>query len=77
GGIKTVLIPEENAKDLTEIPKNIKEKLDIRPVRWVDEVLEVALERSPEPLADKSKGAKKKEATKEAGEGNSSPLVRH
>jgi ATP-dependent Lon protease len=53
GGIKTVLIPEENRKDLTEIPKNILERLDVRPVRWVDQVLEAALERLPEPVEEK------------------------
>jgi ATP-dependent Lon protease len=52
GGIKTVLIPHENVKDLTEIPDNIKNKLDIHPVKWVDQVLELALERAPEPLKD-------------------------
>jgi ATP-dependent Lon protease len=52
GGIKTVLIPEENVKDLTEIPDNIKNKLDIHPVKWIDQVLELALERSPEPLVE-------------------------
>ncbi len=52
GGIKTVLIPEENRKDLEEIPKNIRERLDIRPVRWIDQVLEAALERPPEPLVE-------------------------
>jgi ATP-dependent Lon protease len=52
GGIKTVLIPEENVKDLTEIPDNIKNKLDIHPVKWFDQVLELALERLPEPLPD-------------------------
>lgn len=54
GGITTVLIPQENEKDLAEIPKNIKQKLDIRPVRWIDEVLAVALLRQPEPLAASS-----------------------
>jgi ATP-dependent Lon protease len=49
GGIKIVLIPEENTKDLAEIPDNIKNKLDIHPVRWIDQVLEMALERKPEP----------------------------
>jgi ATP-dependent Lon protease len=49
GGIKTVLIPVENQRELAEIPKNIKENLDIRPVRWIDEVLEVALQRIPAP----------------------------
>src|SRR3990170_2306737 len=52
GNIKTVLIPEENRKDLTEIPKNIRADLDIRPVRWVDQVLEAALERMPQPLPE-------------------------
>jgi ATP-dependent Lon protease len=51
GGITTVLIPSENEKDLVEIPDNIKGKLDIRPVKWIDEVLDVALERSPRPVA--------------------------
>jgi len=49
GGITTVLIPSENEKDLVEIPENIKGKLDIRPVKWVDEVLGLALERPPLP----------------------------
>src|SRR5690606_18277474 len=45
GGIRTVLIPRENERELVEIPKNIKQGLEIRPVRWIDEVLEVALQR--------------------------------
>ncbi len=49
GGIKTVLIPEENTKDLVEIPENIKNKLDLHPVRWIDQVLTLALERVPAP----------------------------
>jgi ATP-dependent Lon protease len=49
GGISTVLIPEENRKDLVEIPDNIKGKLDIKPVRWIDEVLQLALTRQPTP----------------------------
>jgi ATP-dependent Lon protease len=52
GGIKTVLIPEENVKDLVEIPDNIKNKLEILPVKWIDKVLEIALERQPEPLPE-------------------------
>ncbi len=47
GGIKTVLIPEENTKDLVEIPENIKNRLDLHPVRWIDQVLTLALEREP------------------------------
>ena len=50
GGIKTVLIPEENVKDLAEIPDNVKSGLEIVPVRWIDQVLEVALESKPVPL---------------------------
>jgi len=49
GGIKVVLIPEDNVKDLTDIPDNIKNKLEIVPVKWIDRVLELALERMPEP----------------------------
>jgi len=52
GGIKTVLIPEENAKDLQEIPDNVKSGLEIVPVKWIDQVLQVALERQPVPLTD-------------------------
>ncbi len=52
GGIKTVLIPEENVKDLQEIPDNVKSGLEIVPVKWIDKVLEIALERSPVPLTD-------------------------
>jgi len=53
GGIKTVLIPEENRRDLTEIPQNIKEQLDIIPVQWIDEVLELALVHLPVALTTK------------------------
>lgn len=52
GGIKTVIIPDENARDLKEIPDNIKESLEIRPVKWIDEVLDIALEYTPEPLTE-------------------------
>jgi len=52
GGIKTVLIPDGNAKDLVEIPDNVKRGLAIHPVKWFDQVLGFALERQPEPLAD-------------------------
>lgn len=52
GGIDIVLIPDENQKDLAEIPDDIKEKLDIRPVKWIDQVLDVALARRPEPLPE-------------------------
>jgi ATP-dependent Lon protease len=57
GGIKTVLIPEENVKDLAEIPDNVKNRLDIHPVKWIDQVLELALERKPEALPDQPDAA--------------------
>jgi ATP-dependent Lon protease len=49
GGIKHVVIPNENEKDLIEIPDNVKSNLEIHAVKWIDEVLEIALERMPEP----------------------------
>jgi len=52
GGIKTVLIPQENVKDLGDIPDNIKNKLDIHPVRWIEQVLDYALERKPTALPE-------------------------
>ena len=61
GGIKTVLIPRENERELVEIPKNIKQNIDIRPVRWIDEVLEIALQRMPQP---ESADGKKNEIVK-------------
>jgi ATP-dependent Lon protease len=50
GGIRTVLIPDENTKDLADIPQNIKDSLEIKPVKWIDEVLQVALTHMPAPL---------------------------
>ena len=52
GGIKTVLIPEDNVRDLVEIPDNVKNKLEIHPVKWIEQVLEQALERKPEFLTE-------------------------
>jgi ATP-dependent Lon protease len=52
GEIKTVIIPSENERDLKEIPDNIKADLNIRPVKWIDEVLEIALQFMPEPIED-------------------------
>jgi ATP-dependent Lon protease len=57
GGLKTALIPEENVKDLTEIPDNIKNKIEIVPVKWIDQVLERALERKPEALPEPDRNA--------------------
>jgi ATP-dependent Lon protease len=58
GGIEIVLIPSENERELVEIPKNIKQNLDIRPVRWIDEVLEAALQKMPEFFPERKKSAK-------------------
>ena len=52
GGIQTVLIPQENVKDLADIPESVKSKLNIEPVRWIEDVLRLALERMPEPLPE-------------------------
>ena len=52
GGIKTVLIPHQNVKDLADIPENIKNYLDIHPVQWIDEVLTLALASQPVPLPE-------------------------
>ncbi len=57
GGIKTVIIPEENAKDLQDIPENVKNGLEIVPVKWIDKVLEIALEKMPTPLSDEEVAA--------------------
>jgi len=67
GGIRTVVIPEDNRRDLRDIPDNIKADLDIRPVKWIDEVLEVALEYVPAPK--KGAGADEKEGKKITGNG--------
>ena len=67
GGIQVVVIPEENVKDLAEIPANIKNKLDIRAVRRIDEVLEIALTRMPEPLPEPDLAADGKSAGEAGG----------
>jgi ATP-dependent Lon protease len=76
GGIKLVLIPEENTKDLTEIPDNVKNAIEIVPVRWIDKVLELALERVPQPLPEEeSKPAAPVAA--EAGKDAATEVVKH
>jgi ATP-dependent Lon protease len=67
GGITTVLIPEENQKDLAEIPKNIKQDLNIVPVRWIDDVLKVALQHMPEPLSKPPVAAESEGVSKSTG----------
>jgi len=73
GGIKKVLIPEENRRDLKEIPDNIKADLTITPVKWIDEVLEIALTRLPEPLVEDEE---RTEAGEKDNSGDLDPDVR-
>ncbi|MGX1199954.1 endopeptidase La [Marinobacter sp. MBR-105] len=69
GGIKTVIIPDENVRDLKEIPDNIKESLEIRPVKWIDEVLDIALAYQPDPRAeDTDKETGKSTAADDSGD---------
>jgi ATP-dependent Lon protease len=71
GGVKTVLIPEDNVKDLQDIPENAKNHLEIVPVKWIDQVLEIALERVPVALPDEEitvkEAGKKPEVATPAG----------
>ena len=69
GGIKLVMIPEENVKDLQDIPDNVKSNLEIVPVRWIDKVLEVALESVPTPLPDEEAAGVESQPKSEAGSG--------
>ena len=73
GGIKTVLIPEENERDLKEIPENIKASLDIRPVKWIDQVLDVALTHQPSPLSQAEQEEDLALAEEKNQEGNKRP----
>jgi ATP-dependent Lon protease len=66
GGIKTVLIPEENAKDLQDIPENVKSQLEIIPVKWIDKVLELALAGKPQPLPEEEVKAEPPKAVEPA-----------
>ena len=78
-GIDVVLIPEENQRELAEIPNNIKQGLDIRPVRWIDEVLQLALQGTPEPIVegvDAPAQVVEADAAKDDAEGRK-PLTTH
>ncbi len=77
GGIQVVVIPEENERDLVEIPKNIKQNLDIRPVRWIDEVLEIALAERPTPRASESENAVESTESKEESADDVKDGLRH
>ncbi len=76
GGIEIVIIPKENERDLKEIPDNIKDKLDIRPVKWIDEIFEVALKSMPKVLSENEKSGgliKSDEVSSESGENTVRP----
>jgi ATP-dependent Lon protease len=76
GGIKTVLIPEENVKDLADIPDNVKNRLEIIPVKWIDRVLEVALERLPDPIVE-DENSTASSSSKPAGQVSEGEVVAH
>ena len=75
GGITTVIIPEENVKDLQDIPANVKDKIEIVPVKWIDRVLEIALERVPEALPEDEPVKAAVEAAKPAAPAAGSELL--
>jgi ATP-dependent Lon protease len=81
GGIHTVIIPLENEKDLVDIPQKVLKQLDIKPVRWIDQVLEVALVRMPEPreeeAAEESPRTGKSRTTKRRATKKSGTLTKH
>ena len=80
GGIKLALIPEENVKDLIDIPDNVKNAIEIVPVRWIDKVLELALERMPEPLPEPTAeelAKKASEASKANEKVSSGEVLKH
>jgi len=77
GGITTVIIPEENVKDLQDIPENVKNKLEIVPVKWIDRVLEVALERVPEALPEDEPAKPVEDAAKPAAPAAGAELLTH
>ena len=74
GGITTVIIPEENRKDLADIPANVTQGMKIVPVRWIDEVLDLALER---PLTPAASGGGEKLPVRESGKTPAQPDVKH
>lgn len=77
GGISVVLIPAENERDLVEIPKNIKQDLDIQPVQWVDEVLQMSLQRMPTPRAQPDGKEAVDAQGEESEEGTQNGLLAH
>jgi ATP-dependent Lon protease len=77
GGIKTVMIPEDNVKDLQDIPENVKNGLEIVPVKWIDKVLEVALEKMPEALPDEEPAVVETAVVSEAKDSAKTGAVKH
>jgi ATP-dependent Lon protease len=77
GGIKTVLIPEDNVKDLQDIPENVKNGLEIVPVKWLDKVLEVALEKMPQPLPEEELAAVEAPVVSEAKSDPKAGAIKH
>ena len=78
GGVKQVIIPYENEKDLAEIPENIKDDLQIHSVKWMDEVLQVALDRMPVPrIADEEGDAQAKGVERKGDEEGAASISRH
>ena len=77
GGIQTVIIPDENKRDLKEIPDNIKSDLEIIPVKWIDEVFEAALKRMPEPLSEEHEADSESDAEKNSESGESHRISAH
>jgi ATP-dependent Lon protease len=77
GAIRTVIIPEENVKDLADIPDNVKNRLEIVPVKWIDRVLEIALERLPEALPDDETAEAASAPAKTAQPGAAGDIVAH
>jgi len=75
GGIQVVIIPKDNERDLVEMPKNIKQNLDIRPVQWIDEVLDIALASAPTPREVSSDD--KKEGAQKSADNDKDPLRHH
>ena len=78
GGIETVIIPDENRRELTEIPANIMQHLDVKPVKWIDEVFEVALQHMPNPPSDREDTPEAVDGEAVAGdEKGQKPLTTH
>jgi len=72
-----VLIPEENVKDLAEIPDEIKNRLDIHPVRWIEQVLERALERHPTPLPEEKEASETPPVPPTPAADDKTPVLKH